>query len=496
MKTYELLDRFELLYPTESNLADLRRSYIDKDLSSIFRLTNVDEDFRKAVVEQNLYSIFRLTDADEDFRKAVVEKNLHSIFRLTDADEELRKAIIEKNLHSIFRLTDADEDFRKAVVEKNLHSIFRLTDADDDFRKAVLEKNLHSLFRVLPSIVSDDIDNLRSAVVEENLHSIFRILDDEELRKSVVEENLHSIFRIIDDEDLRKAVVEENLHSIFRILDDEELRKSVVEENLHSIFRIIDDEDLRKSVVEQNLNSIFRLIDDEDLRKFIIEDNTWKLWPILDRYVDTQFVAAFKDFFVNETEIWNDCFSRGQIKSKLWIVKELTKLNLDLGTVFLCAGWYATLATMLFESKIKIDKIRSFDIDPNCRSIAETFNKPWVKDSWKFKSSTKDIMDINYVHDVYEVIKFDGSQCPLDDTPDTIINTSCEHINNFEEWYAKIPDGKLVILQTNNYFEIEEHVNCVNGLAEFSIQTPMTTVLYEGELPLDMYIRYMRIGIK
>ena len=454
MKTYELLDRFELLYPTESNLADLRRSYIDKDLSSIFRLTNVDEDFRKAVVEQNLYSIFRLTDADEDFRKAVVEKNLHSIFRLTDADEELRKAIIEKNLHSIFRLTDADEDFRKAVVEKNLHSIFRLTDADDDFRKAVLEKNLHSLFRVLPSIVSDDIDNLRSAVVEENLHSIFRILDDEELRKSVVEENLHSIFRIIDDEDLRK------------------------------------------SVVEQNLNSIFRLIDDEDLRKFIIEDNTWKLWPILDRYVDTQFVAAFKDFFVNETEIWNDCFSRGQIKSKLWIVKELTKLNLDLGTVFLCAGWYATLATMLFESKIKIDKIRSFDIDPNCRSIAETFNKPWVKDSWKFKSSTKDIMDINYVHDVYEVIKFDGSQCPLDDTPDTIINTSCEHINNFEEWYAKIPDGKLVILQTNNYFEIEEHVNCVNGLAEFSIQTPMTTVLYEGELPLDMYIRYMRIGIK
>ena len=454
MKTYELLDRFELLYPTESNLADLRRSYIDKDLSSIFRLTNVDEDFRKAVVEQNLYSIFRLTDADEDFRKAVVEKNLHSIFRLTDADEELRKAIIEKNLHSIFRLTDADEDFRKAVVEKNLHSIFRLTDADDDFRKAVLEKNLHSLFRVLPSIVSDDIDNLRSAVVEENLHSIFRILDDEELRKSVVEENLHSIFRIIDDEELRK------------------------------------------SVVEQNLNSIFRLIDDEDLRKFIIEDNTWKLWPILDRYVDTQFVAAFKDFFVNETEIWNDCFSRGQIKSKLWIVKELTKLNLDLGTVFLCAGWYATLATMLFESKIKIDKIRSFDIDPNCRSIAETFNKPWVKDSWKFKSSTKDIMDINYVHDVYEVIKFDGSQCPLDDTPDTIINTSCEHINNFEEWYAKIPDGKLVILQTNNYFEIEEHVNCVNGLAEFSIQTPMTTVLYEGELPLDMYIRYMRIGIK
>ena len=35
MQTFELLDRFELLYPTKSNLADLRRAYTDKDLSSI-----------------------------------------------------------------------------------------------------------------------------------------------------------------------------------------------------------------------------------------------------------------------------------------------------------------------------------------------------------------------------------------------------------------------------------------------------------------------------
>ena len=38
MQTFELLDRYELLYPTNSKLSDLRRAYIDKDLSSIFRL--------------------------------------------------------------------------------------------------------------------------------------------------------------------------------------------------------------------------------------------------------------------------------------------------------------------------------------------------------------------------------------------------------------------------------------------------------------------------
>ena len=281
-----------------------------------------------------------------------------------------------------------------------------------------------------------------------------------------------------------------------------DLRRAYIDKDLSSIFRLLpnqvsgDLEELRKAVLEQNLHSVFRLCNNEDLRKLILEDNTWKLWPVLDSYVSTQFTAAFKSFFINETEIWDDCFSRGQLKSKLWVVKELIKLNLDLGTVFLCAGWYATLATMLFESKIKVGKIRSFDIDPSCRSIAETFNKPWVKDNWQFKSSTKDIMDINYEFESYEVIRADGTTCPLDDTPDTIINTSCEHIENFEEWYAMIPSGKLVILQSNNFFEVEEHINCATDLDDFSKMASMEHVYYKGELELEKYTRYMKIGYK
>ena len=52
------------------------------------------------------------------------------------------------------------------------------------------------------------------------------------------------------------------------------------------------------------------------------------------------------------------------------------------------------------------------------------------------------------------------------------------------------------MLQTNNFFEIEEHVNCVKDLHQFSLASPMTEVLYEGELQLEKYCRYMRIGIK
>ena len=291
--------------------------------------------------------------------------------------------------------------------------------------------------------------------------------------------------------DLRRAYIDQDLSSIFRLLP------SIVTGEL---------EDLRKAVVEQNLHSIFRLVDDDDLRKLIMEDNTWKLWPVLDRYVDTQFTAAFKNFYVNNTEIWDDCFSRGQLQSKLWLVHELEKCNADLGTVFLCAGWYATLATMLFESKIKVDKIRSFDIDKTCVDIAETFNKKWFMDDWRFKASTVDIMDFEWsekpapsdgtIGNFYYMTEAKGKQVQMKDCPDTIINTSCEHIPNFAEWYAKIPDGKLVVLQSNNYYEVEEHVNCVKDIKEFGNMARMTGPLYAGELELPKYKRFMLIGYK
>ena len=283
-----------------------------------------------------------------------------------------------------------------------------------------------------------------------------------------------------------------------------DLRRAYIDQDISSIFRLLPStvtgelEDLRKAVLEQNLHSIFRLVDDEDLRKLVLEDNTWKLWPVLDRYVDTQFTAAFKNFYVNNTEIWNDCFSRGQLRSKLWLVHELKKCNADLGTVFLCAGWYATLATMLFESDIKVDKIRSFDIDETCVDIAETFNKPWFVDQWRFKSITQDIMDVDYDEHTWQYWSNANNRMsyPIVDTPDTIINTSCEHILNFAEWYAKIPDGKLVVLQSNNYYEVEEHVNCVGSVEEFAATAPMQNILYSGELELPKYKRFMLIGYK
>jgi len=239
-------------------------------------------------------------------------------------------------------------------------------------------------------------------------------------------------------------------------------------------------------------NSIF-----SDLRKTLLSQDKFALFRIIQGFTGSQLIEGMRKY--KDDDSFNaDCFSRGQLESKLWLLTELGKLNVELGTVFLCAGWYATLATMLFESDIKIDKVRSFDIDESCVDIAETFNKPWFVDEWRFKSITQNIMDINYNQHVWQYWSNANNRMsyPITDSPDTIINTSCEHIENFQEWYDLIPDGKLVVLQSNNYYEIEEHVNCVRSIEEFAVKAPMDNILYSGELDLPKYKRFMLIGFK
>ena len=168
-----------------------------------------------------------------------------------------------------------------------------------------------------------------------------------------------------------------------------------------------------------------------DLRRLVLSDDMNSLMRLLQTFSKSQLIVALPKLLENP-DFAEDCLARGQLRSKLWIIDELKKLDLNLGTIFICGGWYATLATMMFEQDFDIKKVRSFDIDSSCWKIAETFNKPWVMKEWKFKSCTQDIHDINYDTHVYNVNRSDGSICELTDSPDTIINTSCEHIENFD----------------------------------------------------------------
>ena len=378
-----------------------------------------------------------------------------------------------------------------------------------DLRRALLDKDLSSIFRLIEDPNSED---MRKAMMEENLHSVFRLLGDdyEDLRKAVVEQNQHAMFRLIDSVDtaeLRKASLEKNLYSLFRILEDHTMKVSAGLSNnaipytgenpAEEVERIVN---LRKAICNKNLYGLFKIFEGtDDLRKAIMLKDPWSVFRLLDQYCDTQFTLAFKTLMRLNMTYDSDCFSRGQLESKLWMIRTLQHLNItDLGTVFLCAGWYATLATMLFESDIKVGKIRSFDLDYKCAKIAEQFNKPWLEQEWRFKASTCDITEMKYTLKkkfYYKTLRNrDQQQIKMNDEPDTIINTSCEHLFDLDQWIKHIPRKKLVILQSNNYFEVEEHINCVRSVEEFAKLVKLKKVIWGGELELPKYTRYMLIG--
>ena len=238
--------------------------------------------------------------------------------------------------------------------------------------------------------------------------------------------------------------------------------------------------DIRRAVIDKDFNSIFRLLEKE---------------------TNTQLLPAIK----KHHNILGDALSQGQIKSKQWLLSKIK--GIDLGTVFICAGWYGILATMMFEDKnVYVDKIRSFDIDDSCWKIAEDFNRPWVDNKWQFKATTLNIYSFNWsdspapsdgtIGNFYYDTIAQNKIIQMRDNPDTFINTSCEHIENFTNWFNLIPKGKLVALQSNNYFELPDHVNCVKDINEFKQQAPLSNIIYEGELELEKYTRYMIIGYK
>ena len=249
-----------------------------------------------------------------------------------------------------------------------------------------------------------------------------------------------------------------------------------------------------------------------------------KYWDKLREEIPSQLIHGLK----KHNDKIGDALSQGQIKSKQWLLSKIK--GIDLGMVFICAGWYGTLATMMFEDEnIYVDKIRSFDIDDSCWKIAEDLNEPWKADNWVFKATTLDIVSfftngyysdkdttvINKITNIentwsleekekpdtnktyhYYTINVKGEPKLCQEVPDTIINTSCEHIEKFTEWFNAILKDKLVVLQSNNYFEIDDHINCVKNITEFKQQAPLSNIIYEGELELEKYTRFMLIGYK
>ena len=191
-----------------------------------------------------------------------------------------------------------------------------------------------------------------------------------------------------------------------------------------------------------------------------------------------------------------DGFSRGQVESKIWISEELKKINSHYSNIILLAGWYGQLRLYLDAVGISYDNITTIDFDENAGKISdEIFNNSLIE-NWKMKSCTQDILDITQYesHCVVPLVKGNGETFNKNISADLIVNTSTEHMS--EEWFYKIKTDSVIAIQSNNLFDIPEHINCVTSIDSMKKKFKFKELFYEGEKDLWGYKRFMLIGKK
>ena len=172
-----------------------------------------------------------------------------------------------------------------------------------------------------------------------------------------------------------------------------------------------------------------------------------------------------------------DSFSEGQIFNKVWAVQELNKLIENSHEECVVIGsWHGLFSYILAESGFK-NKIINIELDKICNDIARMIR---VHDNIIFKlgDGMEIFHELNYGNKI-------------------VVCTACEHIDDEELYFTlsqKHPN-MLVCLQSNNYYEIDSHINCKDTLEDFIKSLPLKNIMYSGKKRYkDEYDRFMVIG--
>ena len=168
---------------------------------------------------------------------------------------------------------------------------------------------------------------------------------------------------------------------------------------------------------------------------------------------------------------YTDALSKYQVESKLWLLDELKKIGVFNDAVFI-GGWLGISSLWLTQSKIA-HNVTNIDLDENAILFSNKLN------SYNEQYSGGVVTDVSD----YELKRHD-----------LVINTSAEHMD--DKWFKKVKKGSVVAIQTNDFHEIEEHINTVKDLTELQKKYKMKEIYYIGEHNCDRYNRYMIIGKK
>jgi len=210
---------------------------------------------------------------------------------------------------------------------------------------------------------------------------------------------------------------------------------------------------------------------------------------------------AINDYIKKDKDIAiiQDAMSRSQMRSKIWLVDELSKINSKFDNVLVLASWFGQLK-FIYNNKLKFEKMRLVELDRDACEISDSIFNLYDIENYKVKSINANINNLTlhkngYAWTVENLKENTGYEEKF--LPDLIINTSAEHMT--EEWFNQIrfkemESNPIVAIQSNNLFDIPEHINCVHSVDHMKKKFPMREILFEGELQLKGYKRVMLIG--
>ena len=321
-------------------------------------------------------------------------------------------------------------------------------------------------------------------------------------------DNLHSLSRTIGTNDSKLTTVQSFLQDLGADLQDDNKQladllhgivKSNANTNVHKpVLQFIGKTLTSNKVMADLALAIQRALDTDSFDEEFIR----AYLSMLDRqFLNDKIFRGINNLLKSDADrgAINDAFSRSQIKSKIWLVEELLKIDSNYNNVVIMAGWFGQLKA-IYEKKCTYSKMRVVELDKHaCETSDYIFNLSNLE-NYKVKSINASINELTLHKNGYEwdIENFkEGTKYSEKFLPNLIINTSAEHMT--EEWYNQIrfkemESDPIVAIQSNNLFDIPEHINCVHSVDHMKKKFPMREILYEGELQLKGYKRVMLIG--
>lgn len=164
-----------------------------------------------------------------------------------------------------------------------------------------------------------------------------------------------------------------------------------------------------------------------------------------------------------------------------------------LGAIYVLGGGMGILPAMLFDTRLRFENIRSFDINGVCQFLADEMMSKELLADWRFKATTQDLFNIGYDEHTFITQLQNGELSnPFSEIPGTLINTNISYLKNYKDWYKMIPDMRRLVLVGETGDVPKPFASSQN----FNKQFPMSFELYTGVITYGDKQYYLKIGYK